>query len=264
MPTITRTDIIDFRRDAAERRAAAQEITVQLVAELFEGPGLAPLCGALQRGDINIFRLALFYDGDAPVGFAMVVHDRVEHEGRTCVVGRAFTGMRRAYRGRGSSLRFFVASGIGLLRHHRGEELWGFVPALHISSYRVIARHFPGAVPHPSRPVSEAQRGLIEALARRFGCERRPGDHPLVCRRHLRVKDARCAPPTPRAADELDRFFHAMNPGHAEGACVMVLVPVTPGTLLGAAGRALLSGARRLLRPLQGRALGAAIPGRSG
>lgn len=260
-----RTDVFDFRTEPAARKAEALGRMCPLIEELFEGPGVGPLCAALRSGDIHVFKLALYYAGADPVGFALVVHDVVELDGRAVVVGRAFTGMRRQWRGQQRSLGFFLRTGLDMLRHHRGTPLWAFVPAMHISSYRVIALHVPGVVPHPDRALSDAERRWIDALADRFGCERAPGDHPLVCRRPLRVRGAgHTPPPTARPEDALDRFFTALNPAHAEGGCVMTLAPITPATLLGALGRWTLGQLRRTLRPraaLKSSRTGAVSPG---
>lgn len=249
MNQITRTEIVDFRTDAAERKAMAAAGVAVLVEELFEGPGVAPLCAALHGGGVNVFKIALYFDADVLVGFAMVVHDTAELDGRTVVIGRAISGLRREWRGHQTCSAFFLASGLSLLRHHRGKELWGFVPAMHVSSYRVIARFLPGVVPHPERAISDQQLRWIDALARRFACERADGDHPLVCRRPLRVKGARQGSrPTGRPEDVLDRFFFALNPAHAEGACIMTLFPVTSVKILGALALYALHRVRRALR----------------
>ena len=248
MHPITRTEIVDFRTDAPERKVMAAASVAVLVDEIFEGPGVAPLCAALHGGGVNVFKVALYFDAAVLVGFAMVVHDTAELDGRTVVIGRAVSGLRREWRGRQTSAAFFLACGLSLLRHHRGKELWGFVPALHVSSYRVIARFLPGMVPHPQRVVSDRQLRWIDTLARRFGCERAEGDHPLVCRRPLRVKRARQAPrPSERPEDALDRLFFGLNPAHAEGACVMTLFPVTHAKILGALARYALHRVRRAL-----------------
>jgi hypothetical protein len=248
---ITRTEIVDFRTDAPERTAMAAASVASLIDEIFEGPGVAPLCVALRGGGVNVFKVALYFDAAVLVGFAMVVHDTAELDGRTVAIGRAICGLRREWRGRQTSTAFFLACGLSLLRHHRGKELWGFVPAMHVSSYRVIAR-VPGVVPHPRREVSDRQIQWIDALARRFGCERAEGDHPLVCRRPLRVKGARQAPrPSERPDDALDRFFFEINPAHAEGACVMTLFPVTHAKLLVTLARYAVHRVRRALgRPV--------------
>lgn len=249
MHQITRTEIVDFRKDAAERKAMAATSVAVLIEDIFEGPGVAPLCAALHGGGVNVYKIALYFDADVLVGFAMVVHDTAELDGKTVVIGRAISGLRPEWRGRQTSTGFFLACGLSLLRHHRGKDLWGFVPAMHVSSYRVIARFLPGVVPHPERAVLDRQLRWIDALARRFGCERAEGDHPLVCRRPMRVKGARQAPrPTERPEDALDRFFFALNPAHAEGACVMTLFPVTPAKFLGALALYALHRVRRTLR----------------
>jgi hypothetical protein len=249
MHRICRTERFDFLTDAAERKARALAHVVALVAAIFEGPGVAPLCAALQGGEVDVFRVALYLAGDVPVGFAMVVHDVVELDGRQVVIARAFSGMREEWRGQQRSISFFLACTLHLLRRHRGEEVWGFVPALHVSSYRVIARHMPDMVPHPDRPASAAQLRWLHALADRFGCQRVEGDHPCVCRRPLQVRGARHSPRPERGPeDAFDRLYRAILPVDDGGACVMTLIPVSATRLLGAVGRYVVHRVRRALR----------------
>lgn len=252
MQAITRTEIVDFRTAPAERKAEAIAHTIALLEQLFEGPGLAPQCEALARGEVGIFSLALYFAGARPVGFAMVVHDVLEIEGREIVVGRGLTGLHREFRGGQRVVGFYLRGAVALLRHHRDKPVWGFVAAAHISSYRVIARNMPGVVPHPDRELDATQRAWIDVLAERFHYERRAGDHPLVCRRPVRVRGARTTPPpTPRPLDALDRFYLGLIPPDAPDACIMTLFRLSFGTLIGVLGRAfvarLRSAARRIV-----------------
>lgn len=251
MPEITRTEIIDYRSAAEDRKVLGREKVAEILPVLFEGPAVETTRQALLSGALQVFQIALWYDRERLVGFALIVHDELDHQGQLMAVARAITGLMPAYRGRQHIAGFFLRAALHVCLHYRDRPLWAFFPVVHVSSYRSITQNYPRAVPHPEREVTEEQRALIEAMALRFRCERAPGDHPLVCRRAMWVRGARDQlPQAPREEDALDRHFYTLNPHYAEGGCVMTLLELKLSNLPVAAGKILLQRLRRRLRGL--------------
>ena len=138
-----------------------------------------------------------------------------------------------------------------LLRNPRRRTFF-FTPIVHISSYRLVARHAHEMYPHPEQPVPPEIWEIMQRLGARYACTPVKGEHPLVCRRSVWVRGTQGAKaPRLEQGDAFDRFFHQLNPRYSEGLCVMTLAPVTLRQVLTAALRYCRTRVSILLRRLR-------------
>jgi hypothetical protein len=227
MTSSVRSVFVHFPKAGAEQKQRAAKDMAKVILDSFAGPGVEPLCEALIAGAVNLSDVALFYAGDEPVGFAAAVLDIATVHGEASTIVRGMCALRPDLRGQNRILPFYLRAGLRIWWNHRHTTMWAFVPTVAPASYRLLAAHVPGIVPHPDRALSPEEETAIASLAERFHCTRAPGDHPLVCRRAMAVKAERRSPAPDRPADKLDRYFLELNPDHRDGACVMVLSRVT-------------------------------------
>lgn len=207
---------------------------LQINRQIFEGPGLQALIEALAKGTLCKTIVQCYYDQDGRcVGYAALLCDELEQDGEPWSVFRAMTGLLPEYRGQQSVLRFYITTLAGYLLRHPRRRVFFFTPIVHVSSYRLVARHAKEMYPHPDRPVPPRIMEIIQRLGERYSCAKVEGEHALVCRRGAWVRgDAQKQARRLEAGDALDRFFHQINPRAAEGNCIMTLAPVTLGQLL--------------------------------
>lgn len=218
--------------DADGRALLLEEL--QINRQIFDGPGLQTLIEALASGTLSKTTLQHYYDQEGRcVGFAALLCDELEHDGEPWSVFRAMTGLLPEYRGRQSVMGFYITTLAGYLLRHPGRRVFFFTPVVHVSSYRLLARHAKEMYPHPDRPVPPRMMEIIQRLGARYACAKVEGEHPLICRRSVWVRgDQRKQARRLQAGDALDRFFLRINPRAGEGNCIMTLAPVTIGQLL--------------------------------
>jgi hypothetical protein len=227
--------------DEAGRAALFQELLV-LNRQIFDGPGLEPTTEAIAMGRLGKTTLQCYFDATGRcIGFAALLCEEFEQEGAPWSVFRAMTGLLPEYRGRQSVMGFYLTTLASYVLRNPRRRVFFFTPVVHISSYRLVARHALEMYPHPERPVPPAMLELFQRLGARYACARVEGEHPLVCRRTIWVRGhnehkARRL----EEGDAYDRFFQQLNPRSSEGNCLMTLVPLTP--------RQLLTGALRYAR----------------
>lgn len=218
--------------DADGRASLLAEL--QINRQIFDGPGLQTLTEVLAAGTQGKTTLQCYYDADGRcVGFAALLCDEFEQDSEPWSVFRAMTGLLPAYRGRQSVMGFYLTTLTGYLLRHPGRRVFFFTPVVHVSSYRLLARHAKEMYPHPDRPVPPQMLEIIQRLGERYACAKVEGAHPLVCRRSVWVRgDQQKQARRLQAGDALDRFFLQINPGAGEGHCIMTLAPVTLGQIL--------------------------------
>ncbi len=232
MPRITRSEVIDFTDASEADRARALASAAELAEAVFEGPGLATFCVALRNGAFPFYQMALYYHQDELVGLAGYTLDPIEGEPRSKVI-RALAILRPAFREGRLTAPFWVRAGIQLLWRHRGVTLWNFTPAQHVASYRFLAKHLRGMVPHPERAPTEEEVERVRRLARQFNYGGQPTDHPLSCRRTIWARGTqRAHVRTSRPRDAFDETFEALNPAVNQGGCLLTLGRIHLGAVL--------------------------------
>jgi hypothetical protein len=251
-PTIAfSTSVRTDQLDEAARKALFQELW-PICSRIFDGPGLHAMVDALAHGKLGKTTMQRYYDADGRcVGFATLLCDEFEQDGEQWSVFRAMTGLLPEYRKRQRVMSFYISVlGAYLLRNPR-RRVFFFTPVVHISSYRLLARHAAEMYPHPDQPTPPRMLELMQGLGARYGCTPVEGEHPLVCRRSVKV---RSTPGTKEhrlaQGDALDRFFQQINPRFSEGLCVMSLAPVTLGQVVTGALRYARTRVSVLLREL--------------
>lgn len=252
-PVIANAKTVHPRQLDEAGRAALLGVLLPLNQEIFDGPGLPALVEALASGTLGLTTIQLYYDeADRCVGYACLLGDEFEHQGEPWTVFRAMTGLLPEHRKQQSVLRFYIRTiGVYLLRNPRRRTFF-FTPVVHVSSYRLLARHAPEMYPHPEQPVPAHIAAIMQRLGARYACTPVEGEHPLVCRRAVWVRGTPGAGPRLAQGDAFDRFFQQLNPRFGEGLCVMTLAPVTLGQVLTTALRYCRTRASLLLRRLRG------------
>jgi hypothetical protein len=235
-----------------EREELAREM-LGLIAQIFDGPWLQGLADGIAKGGLGRTTLQRYFnEAGQCVGFAALFLDEFEQDGEPWSVFRGFAGLLPEYRTRQSIMQFYFATGAPYLLKNPGRRAFFFAPLVHVSSYRVVARHVPEMYPHPAHELSPELQAVMQRLGERYGCKPVEGEHPLVCRRSAWVRETPGASPRPAgAADEIDQFFHQLNPRVGDGLCLMTLVPVSPRHLPGIALRLASTWLTRPLRELQ-------------
>lgn len=248
MSRITRVEVVDFPSASESDRARALESAAALVASAFDGPGLAGFCAGLRAGAFHFYQMGLYYDQAELVGFSAYTLDPMEGEEQG-LAARAITVLRPAWRGARRTALFWIRTMSTLLWRHRGVPLWIFTPAQHVASYRFLAKHLRGMVPHPDRAPTDEEIARVARLAAQFHYTRLPTDHPLSCRRTIWLRAAqRTPPPGGRPRDAFDETFEALNPANHEGGCVLTLGRLTLLSILGTLAQVPLHLARDWLR----------------
>lgn len=239
--------------DEAERTALLHTL-LALNQEIFDGPGLTAVIEAIAKGTLGLTTLRLYFDEtERCVGYASLLCDEFEHEGEPWAVFRAMTGLLPEYRKRQSVMGFYISTVAAYLLRNPRRRTFFFAPLVHVSSYRLVARHAREMYPHPDQPVPARIWEVMKRLGARYACVPVEGEHPLVCRRSVWVRGTQGAKaPRLDQGDAFDRFFHQINPRFSEGLCVMTLAPVTLRQVLTAALRYCRTRASVLLRRLHG------------
>lgn len=236
-------------------RAELFQVLLALNQQIFEGPWLKDVTAGLARGLHGKTTLQLYFDGQQQcVGYAAFLCDEFEQDGQPWTVFRAMTGLLPEYRGRQSVLGFYLAELVRYGLHHPRRRAFFFTPIVHISSYRVVARHAFELYPLPGRAVPEPIMSVMRLLATRYHLTPVKGAHPLVAQRPVWVRGSgQTNTRRGEAGDALDHFFQQINPRASEGYCVMTLAPLTMRQMAFSAARYAQTRASVLLRDLWSR-----------
>jgi hypothetical protein len=232
-PTIASTQVVRPERlDEAGRAALLGEL-LALNQKIFEGPGVQAITEALVKGLAGKTTLQLYFNARQQcVGYAALLCDEFRQEGKPWSVFRAMTGLLPEYRGRQRVLGFYLSQLTGYLLRNPRRRAFFFTPLVHISSYRVVARHAWEMYPHPERAVPTSVMKLMQQLGARYHLTSIKGEHPLVCRRPMWVRGSHGSQARQgQTRDVFDRYFEQINPRSSEGRCVMTLAPLSLGQM---------------------------------
>lgn len=234
--------------DDASRAALFQDL-LALNERIFEGPWIQAISEGLAKGSYGRTSLRLYFNAHQQcVGYAALLGDEFEHEGKPWTVFRAITGLLPEYRGRQSVLGFYLSDLGAYALRNPGRRIFFFTPVVHISSYRVLARHAREMYPMPGRPVPAGVMELMQRLGARYNLAPIEGEHPLVRRRPMWVRGSQGR--SGEAGDAFDQFFREINPRSGDGLCVMTLAPISIGQVAFGAARYAWTRASVLVREL--------------
>jgi hypothetical protein len=242
--------VIPEQLSEQERAELGQEM-FPLIQRIFDGPWLQGLADGISKGGLGKTTLQRYFNAEGEcVGFSALFLDEFEQDGEPWSVFRGFAGLLPEYRTQQRIGRFYIPTIASYVLKNPGRKVFFFAPIVHISSFRVVARHAPVMYPHPDHPLSPRMQEVMRLLAGRYGCKPVEGEHPLVCRRSAWVreppaKDAR--PEGPR--DAIDRLFQEINPRVGDGLCIITLAPVSLRLLPGMVMRQVRT---QVTRPLKG------------
>lgn len=248
MPAIVASDTLDSHTltpAQVDRYSAELE---QLTTRIFAGPNAAVFGQHVLRGRFGRAFVRRYFDADGQlVGVNAIIASELEQDGAACTVFRGLLGLLPAYRGAIDVVTFWVET---VLRHrlrHPRRRLFVFSPIASAAAYRTLARRTDDLYPHPHRPTPPAIDALITQLSAHLGYARTAGEHPYVVERATWVRDE--VPRSVASRDAFGEFFHRLNPRAAAGKSLLVLVPVTPRSLAGAAFRCARAALRRAWSP---------------
>jgi hypothetical protein len=250
MHAIVASDTLDARTltpAQIDRYSAELE---QLATRIFGGPNAAVFGQHILRGRFGDAVVRRYFDADGHlVGLNAILATELELDGGPCTVFRGLLGLLPAYRGGIDVVAFWVETVLRYRLRHPRRRLFVFSPIASAAAYRTLARRTDDLYPHPHRPTPPAIDALISRLSAHLGYARLAGEHPYVVERATWVRDE--VPRSAASRDAFGEFFHRLNPRAAEGKSLLVLVPVTPRSLAGAAVRCARAALRRAwnLRP---------------
>ena len=138
--------------------------------------------------------------------------------------------------------RGWIEAALSLRDQHRIDRLVWLLVCSSVRTYRFLPVFFTSFSPHPTQPTPEGVRTEMERLAQeRYGDGFDPASGVVTLAHPQVVKPGHSAP----SADDLEVFFHRVNPGASRGDelvchCEIRLDNLTP------AGRRMLSPPRRI------------------
>jgi hypothetical protein len=233
-----------------EARAELCQEMFPLIQQIFDGPWLQGLADGISKGGLGKTTLERYFNAEGEcVGFSALFLDEFEQDGESWSVFRGFAGLLPEYRTQQRISRFYIPAIASYVLKHPGRKVFFFAPIVHISSFRVVARHAPVMYPHPDHPLSPRMQEVMRLLAARYGCKPVEGEHPLVCRRSAWVREPPSLDARPAGSrDAIDQLFQEINPRVGDGLCIITLAPVSLRLLPDAAMRQVRT---RLTRPLK-------------
>ncbi len=169
------------------------------------------------------------------IGYCAVHRYRRQVHGRSVIVLRAEAGLAPGFRGRGATYGFGIVRALTEKLSHPFTPVYYLGTLVHTSSYHLFCKYFRRIFPHPDiKPPADTQeiaRQLIESFS-----------DPAVRPEDPFVRDVGWVtietPQEKRLNERLDpsdvQFFKLRNPGFTKGHGLVVLIPMTWLSLLGA------------------------------
>lgn len=220
----------------AGREALFHELLV-INQQVFEGPWLQAISEGVAKGHHGRTAIQLYFNARQEcVGYAALLGDEFEHEGKPWTVFRAITALLPEYRGRQSVMGFYLSEITRYALRNPRRRVFFFTPVVHISSYRVLARHAREMYPLPGRPVPADVMELMQRLGARYNLAPIEGEHPLIRRRPMWVRGSQGR--QSETGDAFDRSGHvgtgrvrcgALRLDAGLGAGPRAVEPVLPG-----------------------------------
>lgn len=231
-PAIVRTEVIEPKRLTSTQLGALTDALYAVHCEIFDGVTRDGFAAYVVESPADDTHIQVSYGEDGEIAGYTAIHAfRRTFRGDACTVSRAEAGLRRAYRGNGSSGAFFLER---LLRTQ-----WKFGGAhyylgclVHPSSYTAFARDGVDMWPAPGVPVPEDVFAFMMQLGEEFHLERVDPSRPLV--RHVGwiTRDTEVERRYWQAADlRPARYFIEQNPGYGRGHGLLTLVDFNPASL---------------------------------
>jgi hypothetical protein len=192
-------------------------------------------CATADSGELQSWRaVCRYYDGDTLVGFGVCVIEECDVDGNSYSLIRGLHGLRREYRGKRETLRFWLRVVVPYFFRNLRRKILVFTPIAGLSAFAMIVRLAPEMYPRPGVTPPGDIMVLVTRLAAHAKYPIDP-QNPWILHRPVHVR-----PYKQRAADdEISAFWDRMNPRAHEGDTILTLVPLTVKNVLGGLARVL-------------------------
>ncbi len=249
MHRITATEVIVPKELDAGRKSALSDALYDVHCQIFDGVDKASFVKYVidSRAERTWVLLHKGETGEIVGYLAIHVFER-RLRGEPCAVFRAEAGTLRAYRGRNSSVDFFLRKLLEYLLQHPGRPVYYLGSLVHPSSYSLFTKYAEQVWPSPTTPVPPDIARFMSQLADDFGIPVVDPRHPLVRQVGWITRETDVERRYWRHCDRPSaRFFITENPGYVDGHGLVTLVPVKLAAMLRVAGRMARSKAELLV-----------------
>ncbi len=249
MHRITSTETIVPKKLESAAKSAISDALYDVHCQIFDGVDKASFVKYVVDSKAE-HTWILLHKGEAGqiVGYlAIHVFERTLR-GQLAAVFRAEAGTLRAYRGRNSSVNFFLRKILEYLLQHPGRPVYYLGSLVHPSSYSMFSKYAELVWPNATTPVPSDIRQFMSDLADDFGIPRVDPKHPLVRQVGWITRETDVERRYWRHCDRpAARFFITENPGYVDGHGLVTLVPIELPAIVRVTGRIALSKAELLL-----------------
>jgi CRP-like cAMP-binding protein len=240
---ITSTEIVVPKELGPERKSALSAALYDVHCQIFDG---------VDKGSFVKYVIdstaertwVLLHKGEEGqiVGYLAIHVFERQLRGKLAAVFRAEAGTLRAYRGRNSSVNFFLRKLIEHLVQHPGRPVYYLGSLVHPSSYSLFTKYAEEVWPNATTPVPADIGQFMSQLADDFGIPVVDPKHPLVRQVGWITRETDVERRYWRHCDRpAARFFISENPGYVDGHGLVTVVPIRLAPLLRVAGRIAVS-----------------------
>lgn len=203
-------------------------------AEIFDGHDRAAFQLMFELPQVTRSLIQTMRTGDGQIVGFNAVRLYVEHfDGRLCRIFRSTAGMKREYRGHGSTVAFGLQLATSEKFRHPFAEVYYFGAMVHPSSFYLLSRYAHEAWPRHDKPTPAAPEALIRHIAQSWGLNSGDPPSPYVRLADEVTRETGDEPAFWRTSDNpIIRFYMQTNPRYAEGFCMLLLIPLTWSNLI--------------------------------
>lgn len=241
---IVRQEVIDPKTLDDKQKETLIESLYSVHCEVFAGVDRDEFTRYVVNSPAKKTTIQLSYGANDELAGYLAMHAfRPKLRGEECTVVRAEAGLRRAYRGNGTTASFGLANVIKTKWEYSG-PLFYLGCLVHPSSYSIFANHTSTFWPNPRTEIPADLFDLMLQLGEEFHLERIDPSRPLVRKVGWITRDTEAERRYWQMCDSpAARYFIEQNPGYAQGHGLLTLMPLDPATT---AKAVLNTGASRL------------------
>lgn len=227
MARIVRQEIIDPARLSDAEVEGWINRLYPAHAEIFDGVSREEFARYVVRSPAERTRIqVMFGEGDEVAGYVAAHAFHRRFRGEVCMVFRAEAGLRRAWRGDGSTGSFLASDILRTWLESPGRHYY-LGCLVHPSSYISIARVVPELWPAPGVEAPADVAAFMMELGEEFHLEMVDPARPLVRKVGWITADTEVERQYWRTCDNhLARFYIEQNPTYFEGTGLLTLVPL--------------------------------------
>lgn len=232
MAAIARNEVIDPKTLTS---SAKEELITSLYAvhsEIFDGVSREEFGRYVVDSKAESTRIQVSYGESGEIAGYLAMHAfRRELGGEICTITRAEAGLRRKYRGNGSTASFAISQMLKLRWEHSGPTFY-LGCLVHPSSYTIFARNTAAVWPSAGVETPAEIMNLLTQLGDEFGLPVVDPARPLVRKVGWITRDTDVERRYWQTSDlPSARFFLEQNPGYGQGHGLLTLVPFDAASL---------------------------------